>query len=74
MSALAFDGAKFVSQIEALGVELRVRVLDDGTPKIYRSYLGTTAPKPQIDVLWDQQMTSPERYRAVADFLLNRSR
>ena len=68
-----FDAAKFVADIEALGADLRVvDTMDGRPPEIRRSYRGANPPMAQINAAWDNAMISPERYRAVVEFLRKR--
>lgn len=66
-----FDPAKFVSEIEAMGAELRAVAPMNGPPTIKRDYRWN-APRAQIDARWNEDMASPEHRRAVIDFLLKR--
>jgi hypothetical protein len=71
MAFSAFDPAKFVSEMERLGAELRPVNPVDGPAFIKISY-GLNAPRAHIDALYKAEMTSPERCRAVLEFLEKR--
>jgi hypothetical protein len=71
MSPSTFDPAKFVSEIEGMGAELRPVVPVNGTPTIKFVY-GWNVPKAHIDARWNEEITSPEHRRAVIDYLIER--